>query len=249
MRYEFPQTVPKSVKEFLRETLPILHSILQDNLVGIYLYGSLAMGGFNPKTSDIDVIFVVKERLPREKSRRIIEYLKGICSPERRLELSIIGVDIVQNPTYPIMVYLHYEYWGNIFEDEEDNEILSNLYTTRKRGFCIWGVPINNIFSKIPEKYHLRSVIEDLQHTRKLLHESQEHVGYNIVVYWVLGSCRVLAFIREELVLSKVEGGLWGLANLPKKYHNLLEQALSCYKGKKKDIFGTKKNWTPLLST
>jgi streptomycin 3"-adenylyltransferase len=241
MRYEFPKTVPRSVKEFLGEKLSILHSILLDNLVGIYLYGSLAMGCFNPKTSDIDVILVVKERISREKSRRIIQYLKGTCSNERRLELSIIGADIVQNPTYPIIVYLHYEYWGNIFENEEDNEILSNLYTTKKRGFRIWGAPISDIFSKIPAKYHLRSVVEDIQHTRILLHESQEHVGYNIVVYWVLGSCRVLAFIREGIVLSKIEGGLWGLANLPEKYHDLFDQALSCYQGKKKDHFWNKK--------
>jgi len=237
MEYEFPKNTPDSVREFLKETLSVLHSILLDDLVGIYLYGSLAIGCFNPISSDIDIIAVVRERLSKEKSRRIIEYLKGACSKKRRLELSIIGADVLKNPSYPIMVNLHYEYWGGIFENQKDNEILSNLYTTRRRGFCVWGAPISDVFSNIPAEYHLRSVMEDIQHTREHLHESPGHVGYNVVVYWVLGSCRILAFIREGSILSKVEGGMWGLAHLPREYHDLLEYALSCYQGKKKDVF------------
>jgi hypothetical protein len=78
-------------------------------------------------------------------------------------------------------------------------------------------------------------VIEDIIHTRKYLHENPEHVGYDPAVYWVLGSCRILAFLREEKVLSKLEGGQWGLANLPGEYHDLVKQALSYYQGKKKE--------------
>ena len=36
-------------------------------------------------------------------------------------------------------------------------------------------------------------------------------------------------------MLSKLEGGQWGLANLPREYLVLVERALSCYQGKKKD--------------
>jgi len=235
MEYKFPRNTPSSTRRVLRETFSNVHAILQDNLVGVYLYGSLAMGCFHPGSSDIDVILAVKERLPKEQRKEILEYLKRVCSRDIRIELSIIRADVIQSPQYPMMVDLHYEYWDNVFENERDNEILSNLYTTRKRGFCIWGKPINKVFSKIPAEYHLRSVIEDIEHTRKYLHEKPERVGYNVQVYWVLGACRILAFIREEKVLSKLEGGQWGLVHLPKKYHGLIEQALSCYQRKKEN--------------
>ncbi len=240
MEYNFPKNTPRFVRKFLRGTLPSVHSILRDNLIGIYLYGSLAMECFHPRLSDIDVILVVKERLSKEQRKEIIEYLKGSCSKDRRIELSIIRADAVRNPQYPLMVDLHYEYWGNIFENEKDNEILSNLYTTRKRGFCVWGEPISEVFSKIPAQYHLRSVIEDIEHTRKYLHENPERVGYDPAVYWILGSCRILAFIREEKVLSKLEGGQWGLAHLPKEYHNIVKLALSRYQGKKRDYISNR---------
>ncbi|MDO4667672.1 MAG: nucleotidyltransferase domain-containing protein [Streptococcus sp.] len=35
------------------------HQILGENLVGIYLHGSVAMGCFNDKKSDIDLLVVV----------------------------------------------------------------------------------------------------------------------------------------------------------------------------------------------
>jgi len=35
--------------------------ILGNNLVGIYLHGSAAMGCFNPKKSDLDLILIVKK--------------------------------------------------------------------------------------------------------------------------------------------------------------------------------------------
>jgi predicted nucleotidyltransferase len=235
MEYKFPENTPKFVRKILTETLSNVHSILRDNLIGIYLYGSLAMGCFNPESSDIDIILVAKKRLSKNQRKKIIEYLKGVCSKTRRIELSIVSEDVVQNPQYPIMVDLHFEYWGDIFENERDNEILSNLYTTKERGFCVWGMPISDVFSEIPAEYHLRSVMEDLLHTRKYLHDSPKSVGYDPAVYWVLGSCRILAFIRERKVLSKLEGGQWGLANLPKEYHGLVKEALFYYQGKKKE--------------
>ena len=233
MEYEFPKDAPESVKRFLTETLSILHPILSDDMVGAYLYGSLAMGCFNPESSDIDIILVVRESLSKEKRRRVIDYLNGVCSKEKRLELSIVGRDVLRKPTYPIMVYLHYEYWGSILENEMDSEILSNLYTARKRGFRVWGAPKHAVFSRIPSEYHSRSVVEDIQRTRGHLHENQKRAGYNVPVYWVLGSCRVLAFIREGRVLSKAEGGQWGLTNMPRKYHSIIQEALAFYQGKK----------------
>jgi predicted nucleotidyltransferase len=235
MEYKYPRNTPRSTREVLRGTLSALHAILQDSLMGIYLCGSLAMGCFHPKSSDIDLILVVKERLTEEQEKKTIEYLKKTSTEDRRIELNIVRADVLRNPQYPMLVDLHYEYWGNVFENEMDSEVLSNLYTTRKRGFRVWGQPISKVFSRISAHYHLRSVVEDIKNTRGHLHEKPEDAGYNIQVYWVLGSCRILAFIREEKVLSKLEGGQWGLANLPRKYRNIVRQALSGYRDEKKE--------------
>ena len=49
------------LKGLLDEFICNSKNILQDNLIGIYLHGSLAMGCFNEKKSDIDLLVVVKQ--------------------------------------------------------------------------------------------------------------------------------------------------------------------------------------------
>lgn len=41
--------------------------------------------------------------------------------------------------------------------------------------------------------------------------------------------CRVAAFLKDNLVLSKKQGGDWGLQNLAPRFHALISEALQCY--------------------
>lgn len=47
--------------------------------------------------------------------------------------------------------------------------------------------------------------------------------------YIILNLCRVLAYRKEELILSKQEGGKWGLEHIPEKYAGLIQQVLDDY--------------------
>ena len=47
--------------------------------------------------------------------------------------------------------------------------------------------------------------------------------------YMILNLCRVLAYKKEALILSKLEGGKWGVRNVPEKYRTLITQALDEY--------------------
>jgi hypothetical protein len=51
--------VPADVDEILRELQGRLQLVLASELVGLYLRGSLALGDFNPVTSDVDFLAVV----------------------------------------------------------------------------------------------------------------------------------------------------------------------------------------------
>ena len=56
-------------------------------------------------------------------------------------------------------------------------------------------------------------------------------------MYLTLNLCRVLAYKEDGLVLSKKEGGEWGLSNLPKEYHKLISDALNEYSSDAKTDF------------
>lgn len=69
--------------------------VLGNNLVGVYLHGSAAMGCFNPKKSDLDFLLVEVVRLNEE-------------APAKGLELSIVKKEYCNPVVYPTPFELHF---------------------------------------------------------------------------------------------------------------------------------------------
>src|SRR5712692_6008792 len=59
-------TAYPAVNATLQELLTGARAILAKQFVGLYLYGSLSSGDFNPATSDIDFVVVTQGELPAE---------------------------------------------------------------------------------------------------------------------------------------------------------------------------------------
>ena len=60
-------TCSKVIKAEVNTLQTELQRLLQQNLLGIYLHGSLALGGFNPTRSNINVIVVTLQRMDVEE--------------------------------------------------------------------------------------------------------------------------------------------------------------------------------------
>ncbi|MCH5266202.1 MAG: DUF4111 domain-containing protein [Lachnospiraceae bacterium] len=80
---------------------------------------------------------------------------------------------------------------------------------------------ITEAFVKESRENYFDSILSDIE-------DAEEDIVTDSV-YIILNLCRVLAYKRERLILSKKEGGEWGLKNLPEKYHALILQALGEY--------------------
>ena len=79
--------------------------ILGDNLVGIYLHGSLTMGGFNRDKSDIDLIVVVNNPLSYGEKRKYLDMIVGLND---RIEMSIVLRSACRPFIHPAPFELHY---------------------------------------------------------------------------------------------------------------------------------------------
>jgi streptomycin 3"-adenylyltransferase len=86
------------------------------------------------------------------------------------------------------------------------------------------GEAIAEVFPAVPRGDFLDSILADVL---------SEKFGVGAVlkypVYVVLNLCRTLAFLRNESVLSKAEGGRWALENLSARFHPVIEGALDEY--------------------
>ena len=48
-------------------------------------------------------------------------------------------------------------------------------------------------------------------------------------MYLILNLARVLAYLKDRLVLSKKEGSEWGINHIPEMYHGLMQDAMREY--------------------
>lgn len=206
--------------------------ILKDNLTGIYLHGSLAMGCYQPATSDIDILIVVRSKPEAAHQRALVDALLAEYAnvPAKGIEMSVILEEHAKYFKFPTPFVLHFSnsyldrYRENPFylcQGGEDPDLAAHFTITRKRGKCLYGLPISEVFGAVPERYYLDSIINDM--------ENMDEDILKQPVYHILNLCRTLCYLKEGSVFSKKEGGEWMLSRLEGKEAELVRLALKAY--------------------
>lgn len=208
--------------------------ILGNNLTGIYLHGSAVMGCFNEKKSDIDLLVVVNTTVPDEIKCQYMDMVVELnaYAPEKGIELSIVRKDVCNPFVYPTPFELHFsvshlEWYKTNPSDYidkmkgTDKDLAAHFTITYHKGKCLCGKEIKDVFSKVSKEFYFDSIWHDIKNAK-------EEISAN-PAYIILNLCRVLAYTEDELILSKKEGGNWGIDNVPEKYHQLILQALEEY--------------------
>ncbi len=208
--------------------------ILGENLVGLYAHGSLAFGCFNPAKSDIDFIVVVREAPGAAQKQELLRLLLELTPlvPTKGLEMSVVLEEHCRRFAYPTPFTLHFSnaHLRACREDlaaycermqGTDRDLAAHFTVIRHVGIPVYGPPVAEVFGEVPAAAYLDSLRYDAEYALEDIRGNPMYVALNL--------CRVLAFIREGLVLSKAQGGAWGLSHLDGRFSGLLREALACY--------------------
>eukprot|EP00826_Nyctotherus_ovalis_P016478 TRINITY_DN14769_c0_g1_i1.p1 TRINITY_DN14769_c0_g1~~TRINITY_DN14769_c0_g1_i1.p1 ORF type:complete len:264 (-),score=40.15 TRINITY_DN14769_c0_g1_i1:2-733(-) len=238
----------ESVELLLEEIKQGFIEILGKNLVGTYVHGSIAMGCFSWNSSDIDFLVIVQSELSISDKREVYKFLIETSkkAPPKGLEMSILLRSSIEKFKHPTPYELHFseDYFKEHKGDEAsmyagglDPDLAGHLTIVRERGFCLMGEPINSLFKKpIPEEAYLASILNDIN-------DIYTHFAKN-PAYYILNTCRVLAYLETAAITSKKEGAEWALQALPKQLSLIhiseptrplyISYAVFCLKKKKK---------------
>lgn len=208
--------------------------IFKENLTGIYLHGSLAMGCFHPDKSDIDLILVIKNRITDMQKLQFMNHIAELnqTAPGKGIELSIVREKYCRNFLYPTPFELHFSnahlQW---FIDNPtdyihkmngtDKDLAAHFKIIKKYGVVTHGEAINDVFADVPEKDYIDSIWSDVEGAREDILKQP--------IYVILNLCRVAAFLKNGFIFSKKQGGEWALQNLSAEYHTLISTALQSY--------------------
>ena len=209
-------------------------AILGDKLTGFYVHGSIAFGCFTWATGDIDFLCVVDAPLMQAEKEALIRVLLDLSpdAPPKGFEMSVVLRDVCAPFQYPTPFELHFSNAHKARAEADlsaycrdmhgtDPDLAAHITVLHHVGLALYGPPIAEVFGAVPRASYLDSILGDVGGAEVDIRQNPVYVALNL--------CRVLAFLADGAVLSKQQGGLWGLARLPEAYQPLLRAALASY--------------------
>lgn len=206
-----------------------------EKLTGIYLHGSMAMGCFNAKKSDIDLIVIVEDGISDTQKMQFMERVVRLNkqAPAKGLEISIVKREYCNPFAYPTPFELHFSpahlQWfrddpQGYIEDMNgvDIDLAAHFSIINHYGIVLYGEAVEEVFAAVPKKDYVDSICADIKNAAEDITDDP--------VYVILNLCRVLAFLKDGLYLSKEEGGKWAKEHLDLKSSVLIADALECYR-------------------
>ena len=194
-------------------------------LVGVYVHGSAALGGWLAHVSDLDILVVTDGPATRGVLVPFGEEISGLArsGPASGIELSVIDRELARDPRAPWNYLLHAAAPCDprsstrvVFDDGAgDPDLLMHIAVTRAAGVPVRGPDPADLFGDAARHSVLAYLASELEWA---LREAPE-------TYAVLNACRALAYLEDGLIVSKVAGGVSGVARLP-QHQGLIARAL-----------------------
>lgn len=197
-----------------RVTEALAHTLGTD-LVGVYFVGSVALGGYVPDESDIDIAAVSSAALTDPQRQSVASAVLGASAacPARGLEFTLYrrevagsrpaGADFEVNanggPRMPTAVHMDATVEPGFWY------VLDRAIAHRS-GLVISGPPARRIFADVPRSMLLEAMYESMA-----WHRTHEKA----TLYSVLNACRAWRFAVVDVLGSKLEGAAWARTRWP----------------------------------
>ncbi|WP_226658257.1 aminoglycoside adenylyltransferase domain-containing protein [Guptibacillus hwajinpoensis] len=224
------------VAEFVKQLVLKTKKILGSHYIGFYLHGSLAVGGFNSKQSDLDFLVITKKGVTVQTKKELAQLYLSASSKPYPIEMSLLREKYLRIWEHPSSYDFHFsEFWRERYERDlktngseyinaqvhKDPDLAAHITITTERGICIDGRPIERTFPKVPREHYISSILGDFE-------ECVEGMASN-PIYSILNTIRVYWYLKDGVISSKKEAGIWGLDSLPIELKFTVEKAIHCY--------------------
>ena len=209
-----------------------LQTLLGAGLVGVYLQGSFAVGGFDPH-SDVDFVVAVPQELTAQQVAVLNEMhtriYQGNCPWAQHLEGSYFPLDVLRDINWAGQPLWYLDHGSQTLERLQHCNTVVVRWTLRQHGVTLAGPPPTGLVDAIPAA-ELRQEIFDTLHSwgREILAEPQRYNNRFYQGFIVLSYCRMLRDLVVGETGSKRDGAEWAKHNLDPAWDGLIERAWDC---------------------
>lgn len=232
-----------AVNEVLKLLLANVKAILQDQFVGMYLYGSLASGDFNPATSDIDFLVVTTDALGAETITKLeaMHNLAWATSLQRagKLEGAYVPKELIRRhkPDGQACPILNE---GKLSVEKLGSDWIIQRHVVREVGVVIEGPDPQTLIDFISPDEIRGAVMGTLREWWfPMLTDSTwlRNGESGDRAFAVITMCRVLHALEHGTIVSKPKAIQWTRAKLGEPWKTLIDQAVAVSQHKEEDVF------------
>ena len=220
------------VNEILNLLLVEAEKILEQQFIGMYLFGSLANGGFDAH-SDIDVLVVTDMEISNTQFDAVKEMhaqINQLDSPwATQLEVSYIPQKALRVFDPNNKLHPHMDRGTNevLHMKPHESDWIIQRYLLRERGVVITGPDLKTLIDPIAPSELRQAVIDELPLWAEYLHDhpsTLKNRGYQS--FCVLSFCRMLYTLQNKGVLSKQAAAEWAIGTLDERWKPLIQRAV-----------------------
>jgi hypothetical protein len=231
-------------REALAEITALLRRHFWTKLRGLYLFGSLAAGGFRPGRSDLDLVAVLDSDVREGEDLRALESLHAAFAAEHpawigRVEVGYVSQAVLQTfgdiPTGRIAVISP----GEPLNDKEAGwDWVLNWHSVCADGEALLGPPPLELGPAVTAAAYRRAVEAQLKEWRSRVGDRwiayvPAHQGYIVATV-----CRALYALTTGEQTTKENAVAWAMERFP-EWSTFIDEAFSWYKD---DLAGPHQN-------
>ena len=229
-------SLPEPVCRILQAYLAQMDAHLPDILSGLYLVGSIALDGYDPKFSDIDYVAVLSRPLTKTELTHLARVHREIEKAHPRAKLSGSYLQPADLGGLPEQVAPHPYYQDGLLYTAGHFELNPvTWWILKQRGITLRGpaaqaLPFSADWERLAAylKHNLNTYW--LSWTKRL--DGRLVMLSDWGIQWtVLGVVRLYYSLREKDITTKIEAGEYALQHLPPEWHPLIHEALRIRRG------------------
>ncbi|HKG24951.1 MAG TPA: aminoglycoside adenylyltransferase domain-containing protein [Thermomicrobiales bacterium] len=193
-----------------------MHDVLGDKLLGLYLFGSLVIGDFDPATSDIDLLAVLDDDVDDREFGALRElhdeFARNHPTWDDRIEVRYASVAALRDVTTRARRVVVISPGEPFHHTETRKDWVINLYTVQERGVTVDGRPPRDVVPPISREDFAEAIEEHARLWRTWVDEVQSQKDQ---AYAILTLCRTLYAHTNGDPTTKLGAAEWTQGVLP----------------------------------
>lgn len=228
--------IPSQAKPVLDDYAGRLQDRLPDLVTGLYLHGSVALGAFDPRLSDIDFLALLSRPCTKSDLACLAEIHRRVRSehPHPALDGGYLQWADVGKNEDAIQPYPYYHN-GRLEPDKRVGVNAVTWWTIGNCGLALIGPEPQNLDIEVDGAALTAYLLPNLNTYWRAFTKNPRRVLWLLSdsgLQWViLGVLRQYYTFREQAIISKTEAGHYGLGHLPERWGRLIREALRIRQG------------------